>query len=174
MKKRFSSSASEQPSYFCIANLGDVNPFEHGGEFVCIDRRGIYDPILLIYDQDFRERREITLERCHKIINEENHLHVGTNIYHPFSTEWFSSDLAGVASFFDCHFEDLVNMLCSNSVLRRANAYLMLCEYYGVSNFDEYPLKYENDDDAKLFCDKMLEQIEEAKHYHDGYFARNT
>ena len=41
-----------QPSYFCIANLGDSDPFLYGGAFVCIDRRGIYDPILLIYDTD--------------------------------------------------------------------------------------------------------------------------
>lgn len=163
-----------QPSYFCIANLGDADPFTYGGAFVCIDRRGIYDPILLIYDEDFRKRSEITLERCHRIfvLETEDDVHVGTNKFHSQMTEWFSDDLNTVASFAGWQFDEFINLLTSQDVVKLASAYYTLVGYYGVHEFDHDPYVYENEEDAAHFCDQMLKQIEESKTWHDGYFAK--
>lgn len=163
---------TQQPSYFCIANLGDADPFEYGGAFVCIDRRGIYDPIMLMYDPDFRERREVTLKRCHRITNSDGEtIGVGTNRFHVLHEEWFSDSLEGVASFVGQELDDLVNELVSNDVVLRAGTYLSLVGYYGVSEFDHDPYVYE-EKEAKIFCDKMLEQIAESKTWWDGYFQK--
>jgi hypothetical protein len=162
-----------QPSYFCIANLGDADPFAYGGAFVCIDRRGIYDPILLIYDEDFKKRSEITLERCHKIANDSGEfLGVGTNRFHPRHEEWFSKDLESVADFAGWEFDEFINLLTSQDVVKRASGYYTLVSYHGAHEFDHDPYVYENEEDAEHFCDQMLKQIEESKTWHDGYFAK--
>lgn len=163
-----------QPSYFCIANLGDADPFEHGGAFVCIDRRGIYDPILLIYDQDLRKRSEITLEPCHLYKSLKEHLiSVGTNNFHPdIYPEWFSDSISDAARFCGQNFYDFVSDLISKNVVKRAGAYLNLIYYHGVFEFDHYPYIYEDEKDAERFCDKMLAQIEESKTWWDGYFNK--
>ena len=163
-----------QPSYFCIANLGDADPFEHGGAFVCIDRRGIYDPILLIYDQDLRKRSEITLEPCHRICKnlKERLISVGANNFHPDIPEWFSDSLSDAARFCGQNFYDFVSDLISTNVVKRAGAYLNLAHYHGVFEFVHYPHIYEDEKDAERFCDKMLAQIEESKSWWDGYFDK--
>lgn len=163
-----------QPSYFCIANLGDADPFLYGGAFVCIDRRGIYDPILLIYDGDFRGRGEVALERCHKILSDSgDFLGVGTNRFHPKDKEWFSDFLENVANFTGWEFDEFVNLLTSQDVVKCASAYLTLVSYYGVREFDHDPFIYKTEEDAAKFCDQMLKQIEESKFWHDGYFAKD-
>ena len=163
-----------QPSYFCIANLGDADPFLYGGAFVCIDRRGIYDPILLIYDEDFRGRGEVALERCHKILSDsDDFLGVGTNRFHPKHKEWFSDDLETVTDFAGWEFDEFVNLLTSQDAVKCASAYLTLVGYYGVRAFDHNPFIYETEEDAAKFCEKMLAQIEESKLWHDGYFAKD-
>lgn len=167
-----------QPSYFCIANLGDADPFTHGGAFVCIDRRGIYDPILLIYDQDFRKRFYVELEPCFRIMSESDQkeiLGVGANPFHPTISEWWGDrkSLDSLADFCGKNLEDVVNnLICSNTVTR-ASVYLTLIDYHGIHEFDSYPHQYENEESAKLFCDKMLAQIEESKLWWDGYFAKD-
>lgn len=163
-----------QPSYFCIANLGDADPFLYGGAFVCIDRRGIYDPILLIYDEDFHKRSEITLERCHKIVNDDGEfLGVGTNRFHPKCKEWFSDSLHPSCDFVGWEFNEFIELLTSQDVVKRASAYCTLVSYHGEHEFDHDPYVYENEEDAAHFCDQMLKQIEESKLWHDGYFAKD-
>lgn len=162
-----------RPSYFCIANLGDADPFEHGGAFVCIDRRGIYNPILLIYNEVFRKRSEVELERCHKILDDSGEfLGVGTNKFHPRYKEWFSDELETVVNFADWDLQKFINSLTSQNVVKRASAYLALVGYHGAYEFDHFPFIYETREDAEKFCDKMLAQIEESKSWHDGYFAK--
>lgn len=164
-----------QPSYFCIANLGDADPFFYGGDFVCVDRRGIYDPILLMYDQDSRKRSEITLERCHKIVDDDGKfLGVGTNRFHPRYRAWFSDDLEAVTEFAGWKFDEFINLLTSQDVVKLASAYCTLISYHGVYEFDHDPYVYESEEDAEHFCDQMLKQIEESKTWHDGYFAKDN
>jgi len=164
-----------QPSFFCIANLGDADPFEHGGAFVCIDRRGIYDPIMLIYDQDFKKRSEVTLEPCHRIVSSIGDiLSVGTNKYHAMYPEWFSESLEQVAEFHGRDFDDFVSELVGTDVVMRASVYLALVSYHGVNEFDHYPHIYENEENARNFCDQMLAQIEESKTWWDGYFRKEV
>jgi len=159
-----------QPSYFCIANLGDADPFEYGGAFVCIDRRGIYDPILLIYDQDLRKRSEITLEPCHRITYESKVISVGTNRFDVTCPEWFSDSLKEVADFVGRRFDSFVDDLISKDVVKRAGAYLALVAMFGEHEFDHYGYIYDNEKDAERFCSKMLAQIEISETWWDGYF----
>ena len=163
-----------QPSYFCIANLGDADPFEHGGAFVCIDRNGIYDPILLIYDPVTRKRSEITLERCHRIVSDDGtFLGVGTNRFHPRYKEWFSDNLKSAADFAGWRFVEFVDLLTSQDVVKLASAYLTLVGYYSPDEFDHDPFIYEAEEGAEKFCNKLLAQIEESKTWHEGYFAKD-
>ena len=161
---------TDQPSYFCIINLGDANPFEYGGAFVCIDRRGSYDPILLIYEEKTKKRFEVTLEKCFPIFEGGKITHVGSNIFHPHLKEWFSKDLKSVADFISLpHFEFLA-LSFSRNVITRASFYNLLINYFGVEEFDQYPYIYESDEEAEKFCDEMLRQIKETKTWKDGYF----
>jgi len=163
---------TDQPSYFCIANLGDANPFEHGGAFVCIDRRGIYDPILLVYNADLKKRSEVTLEPCHRIQSLGKIVGIGTNKFHTLKAEWWGDidSLQKIVDFTGCDLSDLVNTFITQNCISRACAYLKLIEYHGIHEFDHDSCLYEYYRDAKKFCDEMLRQIEETKTWKDGYF----
>ena len=165
-----------QPSYFCIANLGDADPFEYGGAFVCIDRRGIYDPILLIYDQESRNLSEITLEPCHRVVEgyKVDLISIGANKFHSTIPEWFADSLKDVAKACGQNFYDFISDIISTNVVKRASAYLELANYHGAYEFDQYPYIYETEEDARNFCDQMLAQIEESKTWWDGYFKKEV
>ncbi len=164
-----------QPSYFCIANLGDADPFEYGGAFVCIDRRGIYDPILLIYDEDFKKRSEVALEPCHRITSPTGEVvGVGTNKFHPTIPEWFSDSLEKFAGFYSREVDEVICELVNTDVVLRAGIYLALVGYHGIYEFDQEPYIYENEEDARNFCNQMLMQVEESKTWRDGYFKKEV
>jgi len=46
---------TNQPSWHCIANLGDATPEDHGGAFVLVDKRGIYTPELWLCEPGERD-----------------------------------------------------------------------------------------------------------------------
>jgi hypothetical protein len=56
-----------QPEWKCVANLGDVNPIDHGGFFVFVDKTGHYAPeveILEVPDEDSEKRRWTVYRFC--------------------------------------------------------------------------------------------------------------
>ena len=157
---------TNQPSYHCITNIGDVNPEEYGGQFVCIDKTGFYDHILLVYDADFDTLYDITLTRCIRVDDES----VSDNVYHPSSCAWFGDkeSIKTIAEFTGRSVESIVNSLCSSSPIERAIVYKNLFDYWGAENFDTgITLKKEK---VKIFLDKMQSQIEESNNFHQGYF----
>lgn len=168
-------SQTLQPSYWCIENLGDVDPLQYGGKFVCIDRRGIYSPIMLILQEPENKKRlcyEIELERCFIVRDSGGEMKgVGANHYHAHMTEWFGdySDLEGVASFAGYNSEKaLAELLASQNVLDRAQAYGSLVDYFGAHQFDQVPGEYDKRG-AEDFVALMFRQSAESRSWHDGF-----
>lgn len=169
-------SQTLQPSYWCIENLGDVDPVQYGGKFVCIDRRGIYAPIMLILQEKERGKKvrlchEIELERCFIVRDSGGEMKgVGANHYHAHMTEWFGgySDLEGVASFAGYNSEKaLAELLASQNVLDRAQAYGSVVDYFGAHQFDQEPREYDKRG-AEDFVALMFRQSAESRSWHDG------
>lgn len=155
-----------QPNWKQIAQLGDVNPIDHGGYFVSIDETGVYDPegeILEappecddVWDDetgDYSDSAKWTvwrfaLERC----TFENGV-LSDNQFHPDFPAWFAKPeseranrpqdttyLSNVADCVGADVDQLRDDLCSEDVVARAQAYRSIGEYHGFDNFDSYPL----------------------------------
>lgn len=163
---------TNQPSYFCLANLGDASPLEYGGEFVLVDRRGIYDPQLWVYEPNEREGKPGTwtrfdLPQCFPCHGAEDF--IGTNRFHPTMPEWFGtpSKLASVASSAGIETRDLVEWFCASDPIARAMGYSTLARHYGGHEFDHYPDTMDFKTDRK-FCNLFLRQEKAAAKWHDG------
>lgn len=156
---------NEQPVWKLVANLGDVNPLEHGGYFVYRDETGVYceeaeklEPML---DGTF-ELHRFVLEKC----TFENGT-LSDNKFHPEIPAWFAKpesrrgerpqDTTYLKNVSDCcgyTVEHLIEELCSSDPCRRANAYRDIFDYHGWDNADSYPvtLTYE---EAKAKYDNL-------------------
>jgi hypothetical protein len=167
---------TQQPSFWCIANIGDVNPSEHGGGFVLVDRAGVYSPELLVLealDDEEAGRHElhtILLERLTRIKHEDGTYGLSNNKFHPDHAAWFGGliQLQGLSETCGRSYSNLLNGFLSSCPIERAFAYRSAADYWGIANFDNYPRRLEPEK-AKLLCDTMLAQIEESKTWHDGY-----
>jgi hypothetical protein len=172
---------TNQPCYHCVENIGDADPFVHGGAFVCVDKFNVYHPILLILDtcpdhEHYTHRlSEITLDRCFPIKKNSKLIGIGSNPYHTEICEWFGNEasLETLANFTGRLFDSFVGSFCSSYPVERALAYKVVADYYGLQEFDQYPREFE-EEKAKLFCDKMLEQIAETKGWWEGYFKKDV
>jgi hypothetical protein len=169
-------SQTLQPSYWCIATLGDVDPLQYGGKFVCIDRRGIYAPIMLILQGKERGKKErlcheIELGRCFIVRDSGGEMKgVGANHFHAHMTEWFGSysHLEDVANFAGYNSEKaLAESLASQNVLDRAQAYDSLVSYFGGHVFDQEPRVFDRRG-AEDFAASMFRQRAESRSWHDG------
>lgn len=167
---------NSQPSWHCVANLGDVNPFEHGGKFLMIDRRGIYPAELWVFSEWQEESPQMTLHTivlkpCFLIRNEtRGGYDVGANVYHTYSPEWFGdrSSTAEVSSFVGMDREEFCRLFCGNPY-NRAIAYDAVASYYGLAEFDQSPRTFTTKREAKAFCNRMLSQIKKAEALPDGW-----
>lgn len=169
-----------QPCYHCIENIGDINPFEHGGAFVCVDKFNVYAPILLILDTyedhpHFTHRlSEITLDRCFLVKENDQIVGVGSNPYHTDLCEWFGNlaSLQTLTSFVGRgESDDIAGSFCCADPVERAFAYQAAVNYYGAYEFDQDPREL-TEEKAKLFCEKMLEQKLDTESWWQGYFAK--
>jgi hypothetical protein len=140
-----------QPTWKCIAQLGDASPTEHGGYWIFVDTTGVYPPeaeLLEVPDNlDYNSDDEPTpfikgehatawrfiLEDC-TYINEV----LSDNKFHPEMGAWFAPD--SVAQSSGIAEEELVRLLCSVNPLERAEAWRAIGDHYGFDNLDEYPL----------------------------------
>lgn len=55
--------------------------------------------------------------------------------------EWFSKEIASVASCCGMTTDELCDALCSEDIRERFWAYMALVDYHGAVNFDSYPLE---------------------------------
>lgn len=175
---------TSQPSWWCVANIGDADPYEHGGAFVLVDRRGIYEPELILIESfdDSCDRRvsnialdRLTIVKDHSIETgrpEDAWIGLSDNKYHADRTAWFG-DLASLQKVADYIGEDLfsfMRLLLSGDPVDRAFRFKCLADYHGIANFDGYPQTL-TEEKARLMCDRFLKQIEVSEGWHDGYFG---
>lgn len=177
---------TNQPSFWCVANIGDADPYEHGGAFVLVDRRGIYPPELVTVesfdDSDQRLVHKIQLERLtivkstkpvaeHEADKAGGWIGVSDNRFHTNTRAWFGvrSSLRQVAASIGKDVEMFIKDLVASDPVTVAFAYQAIALYFGYANFDEYPETCSGEK-AKLMCDRFLAQIEESLNWHDGYF----
>ena len=167
---------TRQPSFWCIDNIGDVNPFEHGGGFVLVDRTGVYCPELLVLealddaDESWHLLYTILLEPLIKIKGKDGEDGLSDNRFHPDYPAWFGepAKLKALAESSGMFYPDMLNSFLSNCPAERAFAYMNAASYWGFANFDIDPRRLEPEK-AKLLCNTMLAQIEESKTLHNGY-----
>lgn len=141
---------SEQPTWEFVEQLGDNDPIAYGGHFLFRDTTKQCDPeseILICPDDSEIEETEdddeigewrvyrYSLPKC----TYENGV-LSNNRFHPNYSAWFADDIESVASFIGMPTKELIELLCGFSITGRAMAYNAIAEYFGHSNFDDYPL----------------------------------
>ena len=115
-----------------LANLGDVNPLDHGGFLVRSDGE-----IVVIEPND--ENRKIEVHRfsntlCYPIEGGG----VSDNEYHKDHPAWFSKYLQAFDESSD--HESIEADLCSDDPVTRARAYQSIVFHWGIHEFDQYPI----------------------------------
>ena len=126
---------SYQPKWQLVENIGDVNPFDHGGFFIFKDLTGRYDLEALIIDPDEAEEDLVYVDR---VLLEKCYFTNGVlsdNKYHLDIEAWFFEDLDRVCSYAGMDKEDMINNLCSDDPTDRGWAYKALIGYHGSVNF---------------------------------------
>ena len=175
---------TQQPSWHCVANIGDADPYEYGGAFVLVDRRGIYEPELILVESfdgsSNREVSNIVLDSLTVIKDrsietgrpEDSWVGLSDNMYHADIAAWFGDldSLQKVADYIGDDLHSFMRSLLSSNPIERAIGFRHLSDYHGVVNFDQYP-KVLTEEKARLMCDRFLKQIKESESWHDGYFG---
>jgi len=161
-----------QPKWKMIANLGDVNPVDHGGLFVYVDETGVYPPEMERLtpnsddDADGWQIRRVKLDKCSW--NVETGI-LSDNPYHPDHAAWFAQPeakrkerpqdttyLQDVCDSMDCDGDELVADFCSDDPVRRALAYRAVLDYHGWENGDSYPLHFADRAEVELrYADEL-------------------
>jgi len=155
-----------QPQWKFVAQLGDVDPIEHGGYFIFVDETGVYAPeaelleVIEEGDEISWEVRRFILEPCTYIDGI-----LSDNKFHPQYPAWFATPepekakrpqdttyLSNIASCQGLAVEELIKQFCSTDPIQRAWAYRAVGEYHGFANLDEYPL---------VFTDEQRSEVEE-------------
>ena len=135
---------TQQPVWKLSANLGDVNPLD-GGALLFTDETGVYPPKLVLIDANLPKDGEdetwrvsrVVCDRCHPIGDKA----VGSNQYHPAKPDWFSDELSAVARYCGTDVAGLVEGLCDQNEVNRGWGYQSLVGYFGVYEFDQYPVE---------------------------------
>ena len=129
-------------SHELIANLGDVNYIDHGGFLVLKNKETesfSVEEVCPIEDYDSRQERwevrRFDLER-HTYIDGV----LSDNEFHPDSPAWYAEDIPAIAICIGCQPEDLIAWFCSDNPVEQALGYRAIASYWGMTNFDSYPL----------------------------------
>jgi hypothetical protein len=128
----------QQPEWVVVAQLGDVNPLDHGGYWVLVDSTGAYAPEgewVEVEDDDRLTVYRFLLEKC-SFVNGV----LSDNKYHVDHPAWFADDLESVAAYCGASVGELRDCFCSDDPVVRARAYQDVGSYHGFENLDSYPL----------------------------------
>lgn len=169
-----------QPSFHCVANLGDVTPLIYGGAFVLIDKRGVYATELAILEpygsDDLSDPTgwrlyTVICDRLTRIKNDKGEpTALSDNRFHPDEEAWWASEqgLHAKASWLGCSLTDLFDRALSSDPIELASFYLDLFNYHGSGEFDTEPRELSRKQ-ASLFCRKMTAQINQTSEWLDGW-----
>lgn len=142
-----------QPEWECIANLGDVNPVEHGGKFVLVDKTGVYAPEMEVLDREYNRRNSWRVWR----FTMEPHTYVNgvlsDNPHHPGKPAWYADDITMVAEACGVDQEELIRNLCSADPRQRAEGYYCLFTCLSADDFDSYPLDLDREEVKERYSD---------------------
>lgn len=135
---------SDQPRWRLLANLGDVNPIDHGGIFVYVDETGHYPPEAERLESPDSDDSggpwtvyRFPLDRC----TFEGGI-LSDNAFHPEIEAWFADSIDAIASYIGSDPETLRAELCSPDPIELANGYRAVGEFYGFLNLDQYPITF--------------------------------
>jgi hypothetical protein len=174
---------TNQPSFHCIANIGDATPLLHGGAFVLVDLRGCYDPELLILEPEGSDRYgdptswkryTIICDRLTAIKNKAGeYVALSDNPFHADHPAWFGTEkeLQALASSCGMSVHGLVFDATSSDSVLRASFYRKVLDSHGPVNFEASPREM-NREEAKALCAAMKQQIGEARAWHDGWMIK--
>ena len=134
---------NEQPKWECIANLGDVNPIDHGGLFVFVDKTGAYPPEVECLEEPQESEAQVwivyrfVLEPCTYI----NGI-LSDNPYHPEIPALFARDyrLRDMAEAVGLSAADFAYLFCSDDAVTRARAWREVGLAWGFDELDDCPL----------------------------------
>lgn len=144
-----------QPRWNVVANIGDVNPVDHGGFFIFRDVTGVYveeAEVLDVLSEDDASEWKIYRFHLDKCTYKDGIL--SDNKFHPDHPAWFAQPesekakrpqdttyLSNISSYCDVPVEKLIEQFCSDDPVERAQAYRCVGEYHGWENLDDYPLE---------------------------------
>lgn len=139
-------TATRQPTWKMVANLGDVDYITYGGTLVYTDTTGVYpaEAEIIVPVQDVWIVYRYILDRCTYI----NGI-LSDNRFHPELPAWFADNLDAVCTTYSVELDDVIEQLCSENPVERAGAYQMIGEYHGWDNLDNYPLTFNHRDDME-------------------------
>lgn len=129
-----------QPQWRLVANIGDRDPFERG-RLVYVDATNVYSPEMVYFDPPVAGKVKLhrfSMRACTLLNDDPSTL--SDNRYHADKPAWFTQYIEGVASFGGTDAKELANKLCSSSPVERALAYDLLVSYFGIDEFDSYPV----------------------------------
>jgi hypothetical protein len=135
-----------QPEWECIANLGDVDPIEHGGKFIMVDKTGVYAPEMEVLEKEYNRRNSWRVWRF--IMEPHTYIDgvLSDNPHCPELPVWYADDIKGVAESCDMESQELIDYLCSADPRKRAEGYYCLFTCLSADNFDSYPLDLDRDE----------------------------
>ena len=135
---------TQQPEWAYLANLGDADPFISAA-LVYLDKTGVYPPEMVVFNEDARGENggllvsRVVLDRC--TMREARPETLSSNPYHADRPEWFADKLGEAAECSGCTVGEVAEMLVSSEPIRRAEGYLILVGYFGIFEFDQYPVE---------------------------------
>ena len=120
---------------------------------VRVDKTGVYTPELDYLEKHATDRYymfTVLLEKCTYV----NRV-LSDNKFHPNYAAWFADDLLHAAKSAGLPVQSARVYLCSDDPLLRAHAYMVLGNYFGYRNFDDYPRRLTSDQLAEEWAVKV-------------------
>lgn len=131
--------------YITLQLIGDVNPFEYGGTFLQVHPEQGF--LLTHWEPDIKTLYRIPLEP-HTYTNQilsANRFHAGKED----GKVWYHDKIPHVAKAYNILPRDLIGQIISHNTIAQAQAIIMIADYYGWEEFDQYPLKPETPQEVK-------------------------
>lgn len=137
-----------QPEFKCRYQLWDADPLEYGGYWIFEDTTGVYDPEGELYDPESGMAWRFSLDPCTYIEGV-----LSDNEFHPNRPAWFADKIDALASFIGYPAHVLIGWFVSTDIIRRAQAWRVVGDYFGFDNLDGYPLELTRKEAAERYTD---------------------